>query len=270
MIKEILNPKYDESHEFTFFIFFFLTEFILLLVFLIISFLLKLNNLSLLIIFIITLLQVPFAYKILSFEELRELRSYENWKLHYRAIGLFSIFFFSTTLAVVLIQIFFPNNTLFLEQKKVIDEINNIPTGNFYNSMLYLQEILSNNFRVMFLSLIASILIGAGSLWILNWNASVLGFAIGSAIYDLLRIKEPFYVAMLRGTLKYLLHGVPEIMAYVISAFAGGLIFTAVINHHINTKVFKKVLYDASELILISCILLLIAGIIETFISGGL
>lgn len=263
----IFDVKYDEEHEFLFFVIFSLISFLILFLLAIGESLFEIKIHSLIVVLLITAFQMPFAYLILKFEEFQELKNFEQWKLHYKAIGLFSIFFFSVAFASALTLLLFPKTTIFHEQDAVIRAINNPVTGNFYAYFNYFVSILANNLRVLFISLLSAIFVGAGSLFILNWNATVLGYAIGSFIYELIKINNPIYYALLRGTLKYLIHGIPEILAYVIGAFAGGILFTAIINHHTESKLFKRIVFDSYKLVLISIILLLIGALIETFIT---
>ncbi|MEM4396518.1 MAG: stage II sporulation protein M [Candidatus Woesearchaeota archaeon] len=264
---KIFDVKYDEDHELLFFIIFCLISFIILFSLAISESLFEIKIHSLIVVLLITLVQMPFAYLILKFEEFQELKNFEHWNLHYKAIGLFTVFFFSVAFASALIFLMFPNTSIFNEQDSVIRAINNPVTGNFYAYFNYFISILANNLRVLFISLLSAIFVGAGSLFILNWNATVLGYAIGSFIYELIRINNPIYYALLKGTMKYLIHGVPEILAYVIGSFAGGILFTAIINHHNESKIFKRIVFDSYRLVLISIILLLIGALIETFIT---
>jgi uncharacterized membrane protein SpoIIM required for sporulation len=67
--------------------------------------------------------------------------------------------------------------------------------------------------------------------------------------------------------LRYALHGFPEILAYFVGGLAGGIISVAVIKHDFGTKTFEKILLDSSDLIIISLAMLLLAALIEVFVT---
>jgi uncharacterized membrane protein SpoIIM required for sporulation len=135
--------------------------------------------------------------------------------------------------------------------------------------------ILSNNFRVLAFCILFSFIYGAGAIFILAWNASVIGVAIGNVVrtgftvigsYD----KMPpliIYFNVLPVGLSYLIHGIPEIMSYFIGALGGGIISSAVACHHYRSPEFKHIVYDSIDLIVLSAIVLVAAAYIEVYIT---
>ena len=67
--------------------------------------------------------------------------------------------------------------------------------------------------------------------------------------------------------MKYAIHGIPEIAAYFVAGLGGGIISVAVIKENFATKKFSKVILDSSDLILIAVLLLIIAGLLEVYIT---
>jgi uncharacterized membrane protein SpoIIM required for sporulation len=67
--------------------------------------------------------------------------------------------------------------------------------------------------------------------------------------------------------LRYFIHGLPEIAAYFVAAIAGGIISFAIIRRDILTKNFQKIAFDTSNLIILSIILLVISGLLETYLT---
>ena len=67
--------------------------------------------------------------------------------------------------------------------------------------------------------------------------------------------------------MRYMIHGVFEIIAYFIGGLAGGIISIGIINHGANTKKFKNVMFDALILMLIAIILLVVGALVEVFIT---
>ncbi len=120
--------------------------------------------------------------------------------------------------------------------------------------------IFTNNIYVLIFTLVFSLIFGAGVIFILAWNASVIAAAVGIFAKSEL---SGLPVALFR----YLIHGIPEIASYFIVAIAGGLISVAVIRHETGTEKFWEVLQDSLNLIIISVVVLFIAAIMEVFLT---
>jgi uncharacterized membrane protein SpoIIM required for sporulation len=123
-----------------------------------------------------------------------------------------------------------------------------------------LTSIIGNNFGVLILTLIFSLIFGAGAIFILAWNASVISAAIG--IFTRYDIKDiPF------GLMRYMVHGFPEIAAYFITALAGGMFGVGVARHGIGDKKFMKVMTHVGILLLIAVGTLIVAALIEVYFT---
>lgn len=130
----------------------------------------------------------------------------------------------------------------------------------FATSEQRLLLIFTNNIYVLMFTLIFSLIFGAGVIFILAWNASVIAAAVG--IFAKSQVSS-----LPLGLLRYIIHGAPEIAAYFIVALAGGIISVAVIKHEVGTEKFWEVLHDSLNLIIASVVVLFIAAIIEVFIT---
>ncbi|HOW37048.1 MAG TPA: stage II sporulation protein M [Candidatus Pacearchaeota archaeon] len=121
-------------------------------------------------------------------------------------------------------------------------------------------SILENNLLVMIFTLVFSLLFGAGAIFILAWNASVISAAIGIfARYQLSQIPL--------GLARYMIHGLPEIGAYFITALAGGIFGVSALRNGMGNKKFLKVTENASILILLAIFLVVLAGIMEVYLT---
>ncbi len=121
-------------------------------------------------------------------------------------------------------------------------------------------SIIGNNFGVMILTLIFSLIFGAGAIFVLAWNASVISAAIG--IFTKYTIHEiPI------GLLRYMIHGFPEIAAYFTTALAGGMFGVGVIRHGVADKKFVKVLVHVGILLGIALFILIVAAVIEVYFT---
>ena len=99
---------------------------------------------------------------------------------------------------------------------------------------------------------------------LLTWNASVFAVVIGATIRAGLH-KSALVVPL--ALLKYSIHGIPEIVAYFCAGLAGGIISIAVIRHDWNSGKFRHILIDSVDLTVVAIVLLLIAGLLEVFVS---
>jgi uncharacterized membrane protein SpoIIM required for sporulation len=132
-------------------------------------------------------------------------------------------------------------------------------TGNFSRGELF-GGIFTNNLYVFIFTLIFSIIFGAGGIFILAWNASVISAAM------VIFAKNNIYSLPL-GLARYMIHGVPEIAAYFIGTLAGGILGVSIIKKEFNDEKFWNVAHDALLLIVSGIIILIIAGLIEVYIT---
>jgi uncharacterized membrane protein SpoIIM required for sporulation len=112
----------------------------------------------------------------------------------------------------------------------------------------------------MIFTLIFSLIFGAGAIFVLAWNASVISAAIG--IFTRYNLSE-----IPLGLLRYMIHGFPEIAAYFITALAGGILGVGVIRHGISNKKFIHILLNVIILITSALVILIIAAVIEVYFT---
>ncbi len=123
-----------------------------------------------------------------------------------------------------------------------------------------LTSIIGNNFGVLILTLIFSLIFGAGAIFVLAWNASVISAAIG--VFTRYNLKDiPF------GLMRYMIHGFPEIAAYFIAALAGGMFGIGVARHGVGDKKFIRVLTHVGILLLAAVVILIVAAFIEVYFT---
>lgn len=133
--------------------------------------------------------------------------------------------------------------------------------GNAGGSLI---NIFSNNITVSMVVLIFSLLFGAGVIFIIAWNASIVSTVIAySSQYSLSNI--PFWFV------KFMLHGIPEIAAYFLIAMAGGIgsfAITSYMKRNLDKESLFTVIRRALWLILIGIVILIIATLIEIYLSS--
>ncbi len=138
-----------------------------------------------------------------------------------------------------------------LEIGRVIGQI----TGNAVNPGFTFQNILLNNTYVFAFSFMFSFLFGAGAVFIIVWNASILGVRIAQL--------SPTVWDIPGKSLQFLPHGIFEIGGYVLAAISGGIISAAIIRKHHKKGVFKTVLLDSLIVFIIGFVFILIGAGIE-------
>ncbi len=258
----LLNPKKARRHPFEII----LSGFFYASISLIISVSIFPEYASLLMVFLTVISSLYLVQEILIIEEEKEKNiNSESFvlKSHLKTLWFFMLLFFGFLLAFVFWTIVLPENmvsTAFNIQQLTFQNISSV-TGRVVFSGTF-STIFFNNLRVLFLSLLLALFYGAGAVFILVWNASMMGFVIGDLTRNTLGLASLPQVFM-----KYLLHGIPEILAYFAIALAGGILFISIIKGDIKKRNIKRTLIDITILILISIFLLFIAALIETYIS---
>lgn len=227
----------------------------------------------------------PLMYNTIRKEEKRDVtedvREKVLLKEHARALSFFVFLFFGITIAFIVWYVLLPSGVaqnLFGLQAQTITAINNQVTGNAASQTLFF-KIFFNNIKVLAFCLIFSFFYGAGAIFILTWNASVIATAVGTFIREGIA-KYAAFAGMAKGViyfqifslglLRYSVHGVPEIAAYFVAGLAGGIISVAVIRHDFRSKKFHHVVADSADLILLSVLILFVAALIEVFITPAL
>ena len=111
--------------------------------------------------------------------------------------------------------------------------------------------------------LLFSLIFGAGAIFILVWNASVIAAAIG------LFAKQGLF-GLPCAYLRYLFHGIPEIAAYFVAALAGGIISVAIIRKDLREERLWGILQDSLLLFIIAIVILIISGLMEVYLTPGI
>lgn len=234
------------------------------------------SNSSMIMVFLSAMAAIPFIYQTIIMEEEKDLQGLgEKWLLkeHSKALKVFIWLFIGMVLAFTLWYTVLEANTisvLFQTQSSTIQNINGAPTGHMSLEMKTFSRIFLNNVRVLIFCILFSFLYGSGAIFILSWNASVIGAAMGNLIRtELANITGlgSYFSVVSYGLFKYTIHGIPEILAYFVAGLAGGIISIAVIKHDIATKKFEHILLDSADLLLLALIITFIAGILEVWVT---
>jgi len=121
-------------------------------------------------------------------------------------------------------------------------------------------SIFANNIYVLIFTILFSLAFGAGAIFILVWNASVIAAAIGI-------FAKGELAGLGLGLLRYMIHGIPEISAYFVGALAGGIVSVAVIRKDLHGEGMWKILQDSLIMIIIAIVILIGAALIEVYLT---
>lgn len=239
------------------------------------------GHISIVIVFFVVMFSTPFMFYMIRLEEKKDtVLSGERTLLreHGKALAAFMFLFLGFIVAFSAFFVLVPSQVSqnFQVQIETYCQINSYSSVQFdscISSSISGKAIQSqaqfvakefkliffNNLNVMLLSILFSFFFGAGAIFILTWNASVIGAAIGIFAQDPQGLPLGFF--------RFMIHGIPEILAYFTAGLAGGIISAAVIRHHFEEKEFKVIIKDSLTLLFIAIALLLVGTGIEIFIT---
>ena len=233
---------------------------------------------GLLTVFLIVLATLPLLYVTIKNEEEIDLKYTGEWKLlkeHSKVLVFLIFLFLGITAALTLAYVFLPaemSSTIFtLQEKAIVNTNNNVQGGITHFGLL--TKIFLNNLKVLFFCITFSFLYGTGAIFILTWNASVVATAMGNffkmelakgaSLIGLPAISSYFSAASF-SFLRYMTHGILEMASYFVAGLAGGIISIALIKHNLKED---RVLMDALDMILISVGILIVAALVEVYVT---
>jgi uncharacterized membrane protein SpoIIM required for sporulation len=238
-------------------------------------------------VFITTIPLIVVMINTVKYEETKDMNIHEERfliKEHGKAISMLFYLFMGMVLSYSFWFTVLPADyvsSLFDYQKEIIDYIQGLDSssaavGNYINGLGSFERILTNNLVVLFFCILFSFLYGAGAIFILTLNASIIGVAVGSHVRDYLgekvfdnssQLVYSYFNSSISATFCYMFHGVFEIGSYIVGGLAGGIISVAVVNHDFRTREFWHIVTDSSDLILMSLVLLLLGAFTEAFLT---
>lgn len=238
-----------------------------------VSYYMRISGASLAGIFAVIFTLIPsvyFATMLIKKEEILEefyvKKHYKKrfWERHKKDILIFLFFFAGITLTFAVWTMVLPQD-FFHVQLVTICGMRDMPvchtlgiTGavaqaQFTNFMMY----LTNNLNVLLFAFIFSFIFGAGAMFIIIWNASILGVVIGYISRAIWEIPG--------ASLGFLPHGIPEIAGYICAGLAGGLISAAVLRR-VDRVTVRIVVFDALKVLVLGIALIILGSGIEAFL----
>lgn len=280
MIEMLIKPKKAERKPWELF---FVGLFYASVSFLLVNYVFRADDIlrdgsGLLLVIFTVLACLPFVYYIIKLEEGKGLEIDDSGKLikeHSKAVLALMFLFLGFCVAFSFWYILLPDTAgeTFNFQIRTFCAINSPANFDFcveefgagritsaaVSTKIFL-SIFSNNISVLVFTIVFSLIFGAGAIFILVWNASVIAAAMGIfAKGDLIEIP--------RALFRYMLHGIPEIAAYFFGALAGGIVSVAIIRRDLVGERKWIILQDAVLLIIIAVLILIVAGLMEVYLT---
>jgi len=240
------------------------------------------NAASLSIVFLTTIASIPLLITVLKKETIDTEKDVKRKKYfligeHMDVFRVFMTLFMGFLVSYILWASLSPETLfrkIFAEQISTIESINsNISISGQATAGDIMGIILINNLKVLSFCVLFSFIFGAGAIFILTWNASVIATAIGNLVRKNISVIAnsnmitAYFQAIPIGFARYMTHGIFEIMAYFLGGIAGGLISAAVIRHKMKGDEFIDFMTDSVNLIIVACLLLIIGALIEISVS---
>ncbi|MBI5226497.1 stage II sporulation protein M [Candidatus Micrarchaeota archaeon] len=232
---------------------------------------------------------IPLVWMVLMREEELEESEVDAWKKGTGKLRLFShnidlwevfaFFFIGSALAYTFWFAILPpdsfefmgrqlpgSNALFADQLKEVSFIRGSVSaiqGQVVNIGLGAKEgtfwfLLEHNLQVMGLMLLFSLVYGIGSIYLLLWNASIIGVVIGGQVHQM------GIMGAAIGFLNLLPHGIFEMSAYFLASIAGGLFSMEFMKRGFSKPdLFFHVFLEVLLLLVLSFVLLGVGAYIE-------
>lgn len=181
------------------------------------------------------------------------------WARHDKDVLIFLFYFFGLTFAFAVWAQALPAGTFqiqLLEIQKIRTMTGNMMYGYAAgDEFITFFTILRNNLQVMGFAFVFSLLFGAGAVFIVVWNASILGVYVGRLSESVFHIPGEM--------LSFLPHGIPEIAGYLLSGLAGSIISAAIIRGH-KFDIVLGVSKDAFKLLGLAILFIILGALIES------
>ncbi|MGC9133022.1 MAG: stage II sporulation protein M [Nanopusillaceae archaeon] len=163
------------------------------------------------------------------------------------------------------------NYSLFYPQLQAIGDIRMhvlaLSYGQIISTNKLFTYILFNNMTVLLLFFSFSIIFGAGAIYLLLWNSSIIGVFLGLKATEInttnIFYKYIFYPFL--SLSEMLPHGLLEFLGYFLAALSGNILSMAFIKG-LDKETLENILSDSLALFVLSILFIFIAAVIEAYI----
>ncbi len=262
VLEAILNPKKAEDKPWMVF----LISVILSALAIYISWILFPSQASILSVAFVTIFFVPFFQRLFRFEEKKDelearkhMKHSNIFKRHQKALYVYGAFFIGVILVYSAVFTFIP-------QMKDVFSLQIDWFKGYATTHAGFAKYFFNNTQVMLIMFVLSIVFGAGAVFILSWNASVIAVYLGivaNKFVPTLGVSTAYVYGFSVGTASIILHAIPEIGGYFFAGLAGGILSIALVREKFMSKEFKEAGKDVLVWFLLAEFLIIIGAMIE-------
>ena len=233
------------------------------------------HGVGFLVIAFISVAAAPFFVHVFKIEEKKEGNIFRR---HEKVIKIYSWFFMSVIIASSLFFVMTPTmgEKMFSDQINELENNNIIPATGMATKNFDFMTILMNNLIVLGLAILFSFILGAGAVFLISWNASVIGVLIGKiaenpAAFGMTGLGNNIFVnyliALPLTLLTLMPHGIFEIGAYFLGAIAGGILSAAIIqDRYQKWEHYKPIMIDVALYAIAAVVLVVIGAAVEVLI----
>jgi uncharacterized membrane protein SpoIIM required for sporulation len=191
---------------------------------------------------------------------------------HWPVIEAYGYYFIGIVVIVSLLHVILPGqlvNQVYSSQLDELKAIKALAAGSDATaravSACRFECLLENNLGVLALVLVFSFLFGSGAVYILTWNASIVGTLIGTIAHqNAAAYGGPvmsYLVALPMSLIAILPHGMFEIGAYFLGGLAGGILSMAIVRGHLTHK---QILADVLTITALAVIFVIVGALVES------
>lgn len=206
-------------------------------------------------VFLTTLAAAPIAMRIIKKNE----KSTDLYERYRSVIEVYAYLFFGMAVSFAIWFAILPAGFVSILFK---EQLLKFSVGYFTFERAELLAIVLNNMGLMLFFFLLSLFYGTGAMFLLAWNASILGTMWGNTIRGALTILTSGQAIV--NTIMAFPYLFPEVAAYFFAAVAGGILS---INISKKAK-FDRMFSESILLLLTAAGLIIVSGVIETFILG--
>ncbi len=229
------------------------------------------DAISISMLFLISILLIPTIIKLISIEERKErsegLRNF--FKNHRRVIEVYFFMFLGAVAGYFILGALnvegFDN--LFSYQAHFLGERGATKISTDFLSQPAVERftgILTNNLGVSLMFFVLSFFYGAGGVFLLVLNASIFSAFMVSVIDNFAKAAANIWTTV--GA--FAIYLLPELFGFLLAAFAGGVISKAILTEKVGSDQFRNVVRDATVLLVISFVIIIIAALLEVYVSA--
>ena len=211
------------------------------------------HGVGFLVVAFISVAAAPFFVHVFRIEEKR--KSGNIFQRHSKVIRIYAWFFLSVIIASSLFYVMMPGASaaLFSDQLNDLESKGIISVSGHAVKDFSFTEIAVNNLKVLALAIVFSFMLGAGAVFLISWNATIIGVLIGRiaeapasfGAFNAGNIVFNYLVALPVTLLTLLPHGIFEIGGYFLGAIAGGILSVALIQERYQSwKDYRPILFD--------------------------